>query len=262
MNGVYKSTDGGSTWTASNGSLTPWATANGTFIDVESIVVDPSAPQTLYIGTNGRGVFKSTDGATSWTNILAPTAAIGCLLVVPGTPSTIYACIEGSGIQQTSNGGTAWTDVSQGLPSLDANGLTFDAADGQSLRNRRGGRLREARVAGLGRNRSGVHARAGRGQPSDRGGREPKAACRCSCRRGLRSRTLSERDAPDHTPLVASLKPLLMHHGRPWIAAAWIPLVLAASDPGASRDVHPCRGVDPQARHREPFSPVDPIAHL
>ena len=130
VNGVYKSTDGGETWTASNGSLTPWATANGNFIDVRSIFVDPSNPQSLYIGTNGDGVYKSTDGAASWTSVLAPTEAIGCLLVVPGSPSAVYACVNGSGIQRSSDGGATWTDASQGLPSLDANGLAVDGATG------------------------------------------------------------------------------------------------------------------------------------
>jgi photosystem II stability/assembly factor-like uncharacterized protein len=130
VSGVYKSTDSGMTWNQSNGALTPWATPAGNFIDVRSIVVDPSSPQTLYIGTLGRGVYRSTDGAITWTNILAPSEAIGCLLLIGGSPSALYACVHGGGIQRTSNGGATWTDVSAGLPSEDATGLALDVATG------------------------------------------------------------------------------------------------------------------------------------
>ncbi len=130
VNGVYKSIDSGTTWAASNGNLVAWLTANGTFIDVRWIVVDPSAPQTLYIGTNGAGVQKSTDGGGSWSNVLAPSGEIGCLTIVPGTPSVVYACLARSGIQVSSDGGSTWSDVSQGLQSQDANGLVYDATSG------------------------------------------------------------------------------------------------------------------------------------
>jgi hypothetical protein len=130
ITGVYKSTDGGATWSTSNGAIAPWSTANGTFIDVRRIVVDPAAPQTLYIGTFGRGVYKSTDGASSWSNVLAPTAQIGCLLVVPGSPSTVYVCVDGNGIQRTTDGAATWTDDSQGLPTQDVGGLIRDPGTG------------------------------------------------------------------------------------------------------------------------------------
>jgi hypothetical protein len=131
LNGVYKSADGGVTWTAMNNGLTPWDPEIGIpVIDVLSIAVDPSAPDTLYIGTNGRGVYKSTDGAQSWTSVLAPTKAIGCLAVAPGARTTVYACVAGAGIQSSTDSGATWTDVSQGLPTQDVNGVVVDASSG------------------------------------------------------------------------------------------------------------------------------------
>jgi len=34
---------------------------------VLAVAIDPSAPGTIYAGTHGAGVFKSTDGGASWT---------------------------------------------------------------------------------------------------------------------------------------------------------------------------------------------------
>ena len=51
--GVFKSTNGGGSWTAINAGLITSS--------VHALAIDPSAPATLYAGTSG-GVFKSTNG--------------------------------------------------------------------------------------------------------------------------------------------------------------------------------------------------------
>jgi photosystem II stability/assembly factor-like uncharacterized protein len=131
LEGVYKSTDGASTWTASNTGLTPWSQQLGTpVIDVWSLVIDPAAHETLYIGTDGSGVYKSTDGAQSWTSVLGPTQVVSCLIAVPGAQTTLDACVEGGGIEQSSDGGGTWTAINDGLPTLDINGLVSDATTG------------------------------------------------------------------------------------------------------------------------------------
>jgi photosystem II stability/assembly factor-like uncharacterized protein len=128
--GVYKSLDGAMTWATSNGTITPWQTPVGTDIDVGSLVVDPSAPQTIYIGTSGQGVYKSTDGAGSWTNILAPSGSISCLVLTTGPTPMLYACVEGEGIERSTDGGTTWEDDSTGLPSQDVGALVSDGNAG------------------------------------------------------------------------------------------------------------------------------------
>jgi hypothetical protein len=128
--GVLQSTNAGTSWSAINGNLTAWATASGTFIDVRSVIVAPGSPQTLYIGTDGAGVQKTTNGGTTWTNVLSPTGVINCLLLVPGSPSTLYACVGGGGIRSSTDGGGTWTDVSSGLPTQDVSGLAYDSSGG------------------------------------------------------------------------------------------------------------------------------------
>ena len=93
--GVRKSTDGGTSWTATGPTTKP----------VFALVVDPGTPSTLYAGT-ASGVFKSTDGAASWT---AATSGIGAqqvfaLAINPVSPSTLYAGTRDNGVFRTSTG--------------------------------------------------------------------------------------------------------------------------------------------------------------
>ncbi|MBD0373928.1 MAG: hypothetical protein ICV60_24170, partial [Pyrinomonadaceae bacterium] len=60
---------------------------------VTSLVVDPTAPNTIYCGTAQGGVWKTTDGGKNWVaksdNELS--LAIGALAIDPGNPLTLYA---------------------------------------------------------------------------------------------------------------------------------------------------------------------------
>jgi uncharacterized protein (TIGR03437 family) len=56
--GVFKSTDGGSNWTAMSSGLEG--------ANVLALVIDPSNPSTIYVGTSEGKVFKSISGGTTW----------------------------------------------------------------------------------------------------------------------------------------------------------------------------------------------------
>jgi photosystem II stability/assembly factor-like uncharacterized protein len=69
LDGIRKSIDGGRTWTISNSGLprastTPLGVPRPT--RVTALTIDPNRPDTIYIGTSGRGVFESTDGGLTW----------------------------------------------------------------------------------------------------------------------------------------------------------------------------------------------------
>jgi len=56
--GVYKSLDSGATWKASNNGLHS--------LNIRSLVMSPSDPGTIYVGTNGTGLYRSRDGGEHW----------------------------------------------------------------------------------------------------------------------------------------------------------------------------------------------------
>jgi uncharacterized protein (TIGR03437 family) len=85
-------------------------------VSVRSLAIDPSTPATLYAGTVNAGVFKSTNGGTSWTavNTGLGNAWVTALAIDPSTPATLYAGIQGSGVYKSTNGGTSWTASNTG----------------------------------------------------------------------------------------------------------------------------------------------------
>jgi photosystem II stability/assembly factor-like uncharacterized protein len=59
--GVRKTIDGGKTWQPHNEGLTT--------LNIRTISLSPSDPQLLYLGTNGSGLYRSSDSGRHWTPI-------------------------------------------------------------------------------------------------------------------------------------------------------------------------------------------------
>ena len=59
--GVYKSIDYGASWKAINNGLQS--------LNIRSLVISPSAPGTMYVGTNGTGLYRSRDGGEHWETV-------------------------------------------------------------------------------------------------------------------------------------------------------------------------------------------------
>ncbi len=148
--GIYLSTDAGSTWT--NKGL-----AN-TYV-ISSILIDPSNSNTIYAGTmgnpfdtdNNRGLYKSTDGGTSWNNVLFINDSTGVvdLIMDPNDPNTLYATSftrmrtttrstyhsNQCKIYKTTNGGSTWAILTGGLPTGDVGriGISISATNSNVL---------------------------------------------------------------------------------------------------------------------------------
>src|SRR5947207_9854458 len=58
-NGVFKTKDGGATWSAANAGL-PSGSA------VITLAMDPLDPNTLYAAIDSQGIFKTSDGGMTW----------------------------------------------------------------------------------------------------------------------------------------------------------------------------------------------------
>ena len=56
--GVYKSTDQGTTWKPSNEGLQS--------LNIRSLAISPADSSTIYVGTNGTGLYRSHDGGGHW----------------------------------------------------------------------------------------------------------------------------------------------------------------------------------------------------
>src|SRR5438105_5467047 len=98
--GVFKSTNGGASWSAVNTGL-----PNSSYVSV--LAIDPQTPATLYAGTY-RGIFKSTDGGGSWSAVntgLPNFSLVQALAIDPQTPATLYAGTMGDGVFKSTNGG-------------------------------------------------------------------------------------------------------------------------------------------------------------
>ena len=100
--GVMKSVDAGLTW-AEVGNV------NGNLRD---IIVDPTNADIAYVCSNA-GVLKTTNGGTSWTNVLG--GSFRDLEFKPGTSTTVYAATSNEVHYSTNSGGT-WTQ-STGVPT-------------------------------------------------------------------------------------------------------------------------------------------------
>jgi len=131
-NGVYKSLDGGDSWTHVGLDETH---------HIGRIVIDPTNPDIVYVAAlghlwganNERGLYKTTDGGISWNKVLFVDQDTGVVDVVmnPRSPSTLYAATyqrrrtpwgfsgsgPGSAIYKTSNGGHSWKKLTEGLPA-------------------------------------------------------------------------------------------------------------------------------------------------
>ncbi len=152
--GVYRSTDGGSTW--SNVGLKESRA-------IARIVVHPAKPEVAYVAAMGnlwkdggeRGLYKTTDAGKTWKLILRAPAPndvrTGCgdVILDPSNPEVVYAALyarqrtpwsfaygvtatngnDVGGIFKSTDGGASWKKCAGGLPGLTGRiGLAISAS--------------------------------------------------------------------------------------------------------------------------------------
>lgn len=109
--GVYKSTDGGVKFEQKTNIDEKNNISNANILAIE---LDPSNPNTIYIGTADNGLLRSTNGADSWVKDVSGMNQVASIVISPNDPKTIYAAAkkEDRGkIFKTANGGETWEEV-------------------------------------------------------------------------------------------------------------------------------------------------------
>lgn len=132
--GVYKSTDQGRSWKHIGLAFSR---------QISAVRVHPQNPEVVYVavqgdrwkGTAERGVYRSTDGGKTWSQLLKGenlTSGPSDLAMDPTNPRILYAAMwdhqrmpwmvrsggPGSGIWKSTDGGESWTRLGEGLPKL------------------------------------------------------------------------------------------------------------------------------------------------
>jgi photosystem II stability/assembly factor-like uncharacterized protein len=122
--GVWKTTDGGATFT-------PIFDGQGS-LSIGALAIDPRDSNILYVGTGegnpgsgsttypGDGVWKTTDGGTTWQHLgLDQTVSIGRIVVDRQNPNNVFVAAAGNlfvrnpdrGVYRSQDGGLTWTKV-------------------------------------------------------------------------------------------------------------------------------------------------------
>jgi photosystem II stability/assembly factor-like uncharacterized protein len=124
--GVFKSVNAGTSWTP---IFDNYGSAS-----IGDVAIFQKDPNIIWIGTGeecgrntaawGDGVYKSTDGGKTFTNVgLKDTFNIGSVVVHPSDPNIVYVAAVGSiygkserGFFKTTDGGKTWTKLTNNLP--------------------------------------------------------------------------------------------------------------------------------------------------
>lgn len=147
--GVYKSIDGGDTWELMGLEKTR---------NIHRIIIHPEDPNTVLVGAIGspwgehdeRGVYKTTDGGKTWTQVLFTNnlSGVSDMVADPSNPDKIFVSMwqhkrwpwtfesggEGSGIYLSLDGGDTWKNISgeNGLPKGDYGRVGLAIAHGNT----------------------------------------------------------------------------------------------------------------------------------
>jgi photosystem II stability/assembly factor-like uncharacterized protein len=131
---VYVGAASGGVWKSSNGGTTFKPVFDKESAQsIGALAIDPQAPKTIWAGTGeswtrnsvsiGNGIYKSTDGGDSWTNLgLQNSERIAKIIIDPKSSDTVYVCVPGRlwndsedrGVYKTTDGGKSWTKILKG----------------------------------------------------------------------------------------------------------------------------------------------------
>jgi hypothetical protein len=124
-NGVYKSTDLGTSWTKLSGTT---ITSN-----LSVVAISPSNPNYIYAST-GATVYVTKDGGSTWSAYTAP-STVTSFAVHPTNPEKVWISCSSSSknVYVSTNACSTYVDISLGLPLIAARSIVVDNSPEEGL---------------------------------------------------------------------------------------------------------------------------------
>jgi photosystem II stability/assembly factor-like uncharacterized protein len=141
---IWKTDNNGNTWT-------PVFEHEGSYA-IGVIEIDPANPSTVWVGTGennsqrsvgyGDGVYRSSDGGKSWTNVgLKNSGHISMIRIHPEDSNVVWVAAQGPlwssggdrGLYRTDNGGASWKRILDIDPNTGVNEFVIDPADADTI---------------------------------------------------------------------------------------------------------------------------------
>jgi photosystem II stability/assembly factor-like uncharacterized protein len=141
---LWRSPNGGVTWTAVSGDLTGWV-SGAVLGTITTIAISPANHHMVWLGTDDGRVWRGLEagGVFAWTNVTAaPLPPRWVTRVVPHPTDAARAWVTFSGLKwqdpeshvfATTNSGANWMSIASNLPDTPINGMTVDPANPQLL---------------------------------------------------------------------------------------------------------------------------------
>lgn len=128
QNGLFVTRDGGNTWAAVSG-VPVSGQSNGQYPGITGILFDPKiggvvggASQTIFASSYGNGVYESTNGGATWTNLAGGPADVEFAAI---SPTGAYVVAANNNTSMLSYAGGTWTNLTppnqQGVAALAIN---------------------------------------------------------------------------------------------------------------------------------------------
>jgi uncharacterized protein (TIGR03437 family) len=144
--GVLKSTDAGATWTQLTGPFVGPYNEYRSGANIQALAVSPTNPQVVLAAVDyggalvaKSGIFRSTDGGVTWTQVIAGGAGTD-LVFDPSRPNVVYAGLGAGalqnafgggpidGVYKSTDGGATFTQLKSGLPTANVGRVTLALA--------------------------------------------------------------------------------------------------------------------------------------
>ena len=137
--GVWKSTDGGVTWSS--------VFDDQPVSSIGSLAIAASDPNVVYVGSGeanirgnvaaGNGIYKTVDAGKTWTHVWKQEGQIGTMVVHPTNPDIAFAAVLGKafgpnperGVYRTKDGGKSWQQVLKKDENTGASDIAMDPSN-------------------------------------------------------------------------------------------------------------------------------------